>query len=101
MKHVRLTALAAAVVAAGSLAACSRGHKLAQGEGRLISTGRTLVTPVGKPAKYIGHSYLLHAGDRVEIRTGDAKLDVANGGRFEFQPLSSFTFDAAPFLQTG
>src|SRR5439155_10654528 len=73
----RLTALVLAVVLGASATACGRGHKLAKDEGRLVTTGQALVARPGKPFKQVGKSHLLRAGDRVEIHSGDARVELA------------------------
>src|SRR5207302_1443636 len=97
----RLTAVVLAVVLGASATACGRGHKLAKDEGRLVTTGEALVAKPGKPFKQVGKTHLLRTGDRVEIRSGDARVDLAGGSRFELLPVTSFTFEPEPFLQSG
>ena len=91
----------AVVLMAGSLAACGGGHKLGKDEGRLKTTGEAYVARQGKALKPVNGSTVLHAGDRVEIRSGDGSVALASGGTLELRPPVVFRFAANPFLQSG
>jgi hypothetical protein len=97
----RVAAAFAVVLMAGSLAACGGGHKLGKDEGRLKTTGEAFVARQGKALRPVNGSTVLHAGDRVEIRSGDGSVALASGGTLELRPPVVFRFAANPFLQSG
>src|SRR5688500_11813956 len=79
----RLAVVMVAVLVGSTFAAWRGGHKLAEDEGRLSASGKAFVARPGKALKPAGKSRLLRSGDRVEIQTGDARIDLASGGKLE------------------
>src|SRR5438552_569386 len=99
----RVSCLAVVALVGFGMAGCG-GGKLGKGEGRLIATGDAFVGRAGKSGKSLrpaGHNHVLRAGDRVEVRNGDAHVDIAKGGKLELSPPVSFTFSTRPFLSSG
>ena len=99
----RASILTMAVLVAASIAGCSRGQKLAEGEGRLISSGQAYVTRPGKVPTKVGSSYVLRPGDKVEIRQASRAINAINASlaQVEKRPMMSWVeLDKANFAGT-
>src|SRR3954447_2355149 len=91
--------LAAVLALAG--VACSGRSKLGKDEGRLTVVGEAFVSRAGKAAKPAGKTRILEPGDQVDVRRGEARVDLAGGGRLELLAPMSFRFETRPFLLSG
>ena len=99
MRRAACGLLAGAVALAG--VSCSGPGRLARGQGRLTVSGEAFVAHPGKALKAVGKSRVLEPGDQVEIRRGEARVDMATGGRLELLAPTRFRFEVDPFLQSG
>jgi len=96
----RFAPIVAALVLGALLAGCT-GRALGPGEGRLTAGGRAQVATPGHHWASVRGTRTLHAGDRVRVLEGDAKIDLSKGRTIELRRGSSVQLQQVPALLTG
>jgi hypothetical protein len=100
-EEMRRFALLVAVLVFGALLAGCTGRALGPGEGRLSASGRAQVATPGHNWTSVRGTRTLHAGDRVRVLQGDAKIDLSKGRTLELRQGSSVQLQQVPSLLTG
>src|SRR5207237_8796506 len=70
-------------------------------DARLSDDGDTSVSVKGKEFRSVSGSRILHAGDRVRVDGGSARIALSDGGKLELRKGSALRFAGVPFVEAG
>jgi hypothetical protein len=98
---MRRFALLVSVLVFGAFLAGCTGRALGPGEGRLSASGRAQVATPGHRWASVSGTRTLHAGDRVRVLRGDAKIDLSKGRTLELRQGSSVQVQQVPAVLSG